>query len=90
MTTAEVGRLSLVDPNTYMSQCQRLLERMFNTVPHGVSLTEEITLILAKVWGVQLTIEKGQLVFKANLRVYHIHCYMDHAFINLLTAHTTH
>ncbi|KAF5358167.1 hypothetical protein D9756_001335 [Leucocoprinus leucothites] len=60
---------SLSDPNTFMSQCQSLLERMFNTVPHGVSLTDEITLIPAKVWGVQLTVEKDQLVFKANLRL---------------------
>ncbi|KAL9715391.1 hypothetical protein Ac2012v2_002054 [Leucoagaricus gongylophorus] len=60
---------SLADTNTYMSQCQSLLERMFNTVPHGISLTDEITLIPAKVWGVQLTIEKGQLVFKANIRL---------------------
>lgn len=90
MTTAEVGLLSLVDPTTYMSQCQSLLEQMFNTVPHGISLTEEITLIPAKVWGVQLTVEKGQLVFKANLRVCYIHCHVEHAFMNLLIAHTTH
>jgi len=90
MTTAEVGLSSLVDPTTYMSQCQSLLERMFNTVPHGISLMEEITLIPAKVWGVQLTVEKGQLVFKANLRVCYIYCHVEHAFMNLLTAHTTH
>lgn len=42
---------------------------MFNTVPHGVSLTEEITLLPAKAEGVQLTIERDRLVFKAGLRV---------------------
>ncbi|KXN91499.1 Putative L-ascorbate peroxidase 6 [Leucoagaricus sp. SymC.cos] len=60
---------SLSDPNEYLNQCQSLIERMLNTVPHGVSLTDEITLLPAKVWGVQMTIEQGQLVFKANLRL---------------------
>ncbi|KAF9448021.1 L-ascorbate oxidase [Macrolepiota fuliginosa MF-IS2] len=59
----------LSDPNQFSTQCQSLLERMLNTVPHGVSLTDEITLIPTKVWGTQLTIERGQLVYKANLRL---------------------
>ncbi|KAJ3576656.1 hypothetical protein NP233_g302 [Leucocoprinus birnbaumii] len=59
----------LADSNTFMSQCQSLLERMFNTVPQGVTLTDEITLIPAKVSGAQLTIEQGQLVFKSTLRL---------------------
>lgn len=60
---------SLSDADQFNNQCQTLLERMLNTVPHGVSLTEEIKLLPGKVWGVQLTIERDQLVFKANLRV---------------------
>ncbi|MCQ6264028.1 hypothetical protein MLD55_19095, partial [Alcanivorax sp. MM125-6] len=46
---------SFADPNQYNSQCQTLLERMINTVAHGVSLTDEITMIPAKVHDVQLT-----------------------------------
>jgi hypothetical protein len=63
---------SLSDPNQYLSQCQSLLEQMINTVPHGVSLTEEIALIPAKVSDVQLTVEKNQLVFKTNFRVRYV------------------
>jgi len=60
---------SLADPNQFNNQCQTLFERMLNTVPRDVSLTEEITLLPAKVWGAQLTIEHNQLVFKTNLRL---------------------
>ncbi|EKM82462.1 hypothetical protein AGABI1DRAFT_111078 [Agaricus bisporus var. burnettii JB137-S8] len=60
---------SFADPNQYNSQCQTLLERMINTVAHGVSLTDEITMIPAKVHDVQLTIERNQLVFKSSLRL---------------------
>jgi hypothetical protein len=42
---------------------------MLDTVPAGVTLTDEITLLPAKVNGVQLSIEKQKLVFKASLRV---------------------
>lgn len=60
---------SLADPNQFNSQCQALLERMLNTIPRDVTLTDEITLLPAKAWGVQLTIENNQLLFKSNLRV---------------------
>lgn len=42
---------------------------MINVVPHGVSLTDEITLLPAKVHDVQLTFERNKLVFKSSLRV---------------------
>ncbi|KAG6852947.1 hypothetical protein C0991_007957, partial [Blastosporella zonata] len=38
-------------------------------VPHGVTLTDEITVIPAKVHDVQLTFEKSIFVFKASFRL---------------------
>ncbi|KAF8621504.1 hypothetical protein AX15_007736 [Amanita polypyramis BW_CC] len=60
---------SISSPQGFTSTCQNILERMINTVPHGVSLTDEIQLIPAKVHDVGLTIEKNQLLFKASFRL---------------------
>lgn len=38
-------------------------------VPSDVTLTDEIALLHEKVFNVQLTLERGQLIFKASLRV---------------------
>jgi len=46
-----------------------MLGRMLDVVPNGVTLTDEITLLPAKVTSAQLTFEKGNLVFKASFRV---------------------
>ncbi len=56
---------------------------MLNTVPRDVSLTDEITLLPAKVWGAQLTIEHNQLVYKTNLRVRAQLCYIPSSYFNL-------
>jgi len=42
---------------------------MLDTVPNNVNLTDEITLLPAKVNDGQLYFEKSHLVFKASLRV---------------------
>jgi len=42
---------------------------MLDVVPQGVTLTDEITLLPAKVNNAQLTFEKNQLVFKSTFRV---------------------
>ncbi|KIK08790.1 hypothetical protein K443DRAFT_672308 [Laccaria amethystina LaAM-08-1] len=60
---------SLASASTFTSECQSILGRMLDTVPAGVTLTDEITLLPAKVNGVQLSIEKQKLVFKASLRL---------------------
>ncbi|KAF8163594.1 L-ascorbate oxidase [Crassisporium funariophilum] len=60
---------SLADKNVYASECQTMLTRMLDTVPKDVTLTDEITLLPAKVNGGQLSFEKNQLVFKASLRL---------------------
>ncbi|TFK42386.1 heme peroxidase [Crucibulum laeve] len=60
---------SLASPDAFASSCQDMLERMLNMVPKGVTLTEEITLLHAKVSNAQLTLEKEVLVFKVSLRL---------------------
>ncbi|KAF8643780.1 hypothetical protein AX16_008799 [Volvariella volvacea WC 439] len=60
---------SLSSTETFMQSCSRVLEQMLNTVPREVTLTEEITLLPAKVYGVMLSIERGRLIFKASLRL---------------------
>jgi hypothetical protein len=60
---------SLANTNNFASTCQSMLERMINTVPHGVSLTDEIQMIPAKVLDVGFSIEQNQLLFKASFRL---------------------
>ena len=59
----------LTDGQVFQNDCRDLLERMLNTVPRGVTLTDEITLLPEKVTHTRLTIEKEKLVFKTTLRV---------------------
>ncbi|KAF9014093.1 L-ascorbate oxidase [Cyathus striatus] len=60
---------SISSEDAFASECQTILQRMIEVVPHGVTLTDEITLLPAKAKDVDLTIEKNQLVFKATLRL---------------------
>ncbi|KAF8809049.1 L-ascorbate oxidase [Phlegmacium glaucopus] len=60
---------SLADNNVFQSECKNILARMLNTVPNNVNLTDEITLLPAKVNDGQLYFEQSQLVFKTSLRL---------------------
>ncbi|KAJ2921397.1 hypothetical protein H1R20_g15699, partial [Candolleomyces eurysporus] len=60
---------SLADTQTFQNECRDILKRMLETVPRGVTLTDEITLLPEKVTYAQLAIEKEKLVFKTNLRL---------------------
>ncbi|RDB21102.1 hypothetical protein Hypma_011861 [Hypsizygus marmoreus] len=60
---------SISTPDSFATECKNILERMINVVPHGVVLTDEITLIPAKVHDAQLTFEREKFVFKAGLRL---------------------
>ncbi|TFK76256.1 heme peroxidase [Pluteus cervinus] len=60
---------SLASSSAFSQTCANLLERMVNTVPQSVVLTEEVTLLPVKVLDVGLTIEHRILVFKATLRL---------------------
>lgn len=60
---------ALADKTVYQSECQGILGRMLDTVQTGVTLTDEITLLPAKVAAAQLTFEKNQMIFKSTFRV---------------------
>ncbi|PFH51753.1 hypothetical protein AMATHDRAFT_58608 [Amanita thiersii Skay4041] len=60
---------SLSSSDTFASTCKSIFERMLNTVPSGVRLTDEIQLIPAKVHDIQLTVERNNLVLKTSLRL---------------------
>lgn len=60
---------TLGDKTVFQSECKDILGRMLDTVQTGVTLTDEITLLPAKVAAAQLTFEKNQLVFKSTFRV---------------------
>ncbi|KAH9483912.1 WSC domain-containing protein [Psilocybe cubensis] len=60
---------SLADSSVFQSECQSILARMLDTVPKGVTLTDEITLLPAKVTASQLTFERNQLVYKTSFRL---------------------
>lgn len=62
-------RSSLGDATVFQSECQSILTRMIDVVPQNVTLTDEITLLPAKVNNAQLTFEKNQMVFKSTFRV---------------------
>ncbi|XP_006457946.1 hypothetical protein AGABI2DRAFT_199045 [Agaricus bisporus var. bisporus H97] len=60
---------NLSSPDAYLNSCRTVLEKMLNMVPSNVALTDEIRLLQEKVFNVQLTLEHGELVFKASLRL---------------------
>jgi len=61
-------RSSLGDATVFQSECKSILARMLDAVPQNVTLTDEITLLPAKVNNAQLTFEKNQMVFKSIFR----------------------
>lgn len=75
---------SLADTQTFQNECRDVLTQMLNTVPRGVTLTDEITLLPEKVTYAQLAIEKQKLVFKTNLRVRVLASLAPHAQLVLL------
>lgn len=59
----------LADKTVFQSECKDVLGRMLEVVPKGVTFSDEITLLPAKVTAAQLTFEQNQMVFKTNFRV---------------------
>ncbi|KAF4616395.1 hypothetical protein D9613_008672 [Agrocybe pediades] len=59
----------LAQPNVFAKTCQDLLERMINTVPKGVKLSEVIKPLPVKVGGVQLSVTQNAMRLKAMLRL---------------------
>lgn len=59
----------MASSSAFAQSCAGVFELMINTVPSTVELTEEIVMLPAKVSNVGLTVDHGELVFKASLRV---------------------
>ena len=56
-------------PQLFSETCSTLLERMINTVPSHVTLSDAVQLITAKPMDVQLDISPVGLTLNATLRV---------------------
>ncbi|KAF8151779.1 heme peroxidase [Crassisporium funariophilum] len=59
----------LADPQVFDATCRDLLERMINTVPNGVKLSEVIEPIPVKVGDTLLSVDDKSLVFRTSLRL---------------------
>ncbi|KAF7342734.1 Peroxidase [Mycena sanguinolenta] len=62
---------SLASPDTFNQVCADLIERMINTVPSTVTLTDPIEPFDFKVWNTILFPRSGSLAFLATLRIIH-------------------
>jgi hypothetical protein len=74
-------------PSAFANTCRDLLERMINTVPKDVVLSDVVQFIPVKVASVQLSVTDNALNLKAMLRVstvfsFKVPClfYTDHTF----------
>lgn len=63
-------RALAADSTYFANKCASLFERMINTVPHGVELSEVIVPTHVKPWGVQLTVHPatGMLLLDSSIR----------------------
>ncbi|KAF8152647.1 heme peroxidase [Crassisporium funariophilum] len=59
---------SIASPEKFSQTCGTLFERMINTVPKEVKLTEPVDPIENKVWGVSLIPQNGSYLLRVNLR----------------------
>ncbi|KAJ7145356.1 heme peroxidase [Mycena crocata] len=60
---------SMATAESFASTCTTIFDKMLNTVPAGVTLTDEITLLPVKVSAAQLTVGTTQLQFQASVRI---------------------
>ncbi|KAJ7234628.1 heme peroxidase [Mycena haematopus] len=60
---------SMNSADSFTQTCTTIFDKMLSTVPSGVTLTEEITLVPFKVAAVQLTVGTSQLQFQASVRL---------------------
>ncbi|KAH8921433.1 heme peroxidase [Atractiella rhizophila] len=60
---------SMTDPSVFSQTCARLFERMINTVPSSVTLSDPIPLQKFKVGTVLFEVGEGTIVLKTELRV---------------------
>ncbi|KAF7349267.1 Peroxidase [Mycena sanguinolenta] len=60
---------SMNSADSFAQACATVFDKMLNTVPSDVTLTDEITLVPFKVSAVQLTVGTSQLQFQASVRL---------------------
>ncbi|KAJ6486907.1 L-ascorbate oxidase [Mycena sanguinolenta] len=60
---------SMNSADSFAQTCATVFDKMLNTVPSDVTLTDEITLVPFKVSAVQLTVGTSQLQFQASVRL---------------------
>ncbi|KAJ6571779.1 heme peroxidase [Mycena capillaripes] len=66
---SNVTMQSMSTPESFAQTCTTIFDKMLNTVPSGVTLTDEITLLPVKVSATQLTVAGSQLQFQASVRL---------------------
>ncbi|KAJ6463794.1 L-ascorbate oxidase [Mycena vitilis] len=66
---SNVTMQSMNSADSFASTCTTVLDKMLNTVPSGVTLTDEIALLPVKVSAVQLTVAGSKLQFSASVRL---------------------
>ncbi|KAJ7136023.1 heme peroxidase [Mycena epipterygia] len=60
---------SMATADSFAQTCTTIFDKMLNTVPSSVTLTDEIALLPVKVSAVQLTVGTTQLQFQASVRL---------------------
>lgn len=62
----------MASPEAFSDTCRSLLQRMLDTVPSTVTLTDPIEFLSVKVSGVQLSLpQPNSMTLRASLRVSH-------------------
>lgn len=82
---------ALADAATFRTACQRVLSKMIDVVPPGVTLTDPITPYKVKPVGLQLTLDGGgnSLFFTGYIRV-RTTGLADHAITNVVITYKNH
>ncbi|KAJ7275049.1 heme peroxidase [Mycena rebaudengoi] len=60
---------SMASPEAFSKTCVTIIDKMLNTVPSSVTLTDEITLLPIKVSTAQLTVGTTQLQLQVSVRI---------------------
>src|ERR1700761_7590568 len=63
------GFVSMSTAESFAQTCTTIFDKMLNTVPSTVTLTDEINLQSVKVSNVQLTVADTELQFQASVRL---------------------
>ncbi|ESZ95645.1 hypothetical protein SBOR_3946 [Sclerotinia borealis F-4128] len=76
--------MALADPTNFQAQCADIFARMIDTVPAAVTLSEVITPIEVKPWGISLTLAPNNtLSFSGHIRVRTTHRIADDITVSI-------